>query len=300
MVRNRGDDRAVLTTWAPDALLVLPVALAAAYGALLLRHRAAHRRGDAPAYPTWRAVPVALGVLLLAWAVAGWPAARRAAEAWPLALSVGLVTAVVPFLVGLGDPVRLLEEGRGAPVALLHGRLARVLTFPLVASVLSAAVLTVAVTSGWFTAARTDATAWWTLQVVALVLGLLVTVPLLVEGLLPAWCGPALRALFAFSDGLLDAVPGIVALGSLDWLTGQTLVAVAESVGVPLVLVTLVQWARADEEGARALDARLDAAAPPAARTSPPDGTTGPTDDAAAERPWWESDPRLAGRYGRR
>ena len=74
------------------------------------------------------------------------PAARRAQEAWPLALSLGLVTAVVPFLVGLGDPVRLLEEGRGAPLALMHGRVARVLTFPLVASVLSAAVLTVAVT----------------------------------------------------------------------------------------------------------------------------------------------------------
>ena len=292
----------MLTTWAPDGLLALPVALAAAYGVLLARHRGAHRRGSAAAYPAWRTVPVGLGVLLLAWAVAGWPAARRAAEAWPLALSLGLVTAVVPFLLGLGDPVRLLEEGRGAPLPLLHGRLARVLTFPLVASVLSAAVLTLAVTSGWFTAARTQPGAWLSLQVVALLLGLLVTVPLLVEGLLPAWCGPALRALFAFSDGLLDAVPGIVALGSLDWLTGQTLVAVAESVGVPLVLVTLVQWARADEEGARALDARLDAAAaapPPAAPA--PDGDPAATPPAQpSDRPWWESDPRLAGRYGRR
>ena len=58
---------------------------------------------------------------------------------------------------------------------------------------------------------------------------------------------------------------------------------------------------REDEREARAVDAELDAAeAGPAtaveagpATTDPGHGTTGPA------QPWWESDPRFAGRFRR-
>ncbi len=278
---------ALLTTWAPDPLLLLPLALLTGYGVLLARHRAR--------WPLWRTVAVVVAALVLAWAVAGGPAVYRGSVQWTGALAVGLTSAVVPLGLALGDPLRLWEQVRGRPVGWVRGRVARVVMFPLLASSLSAAVITAAFTTGWFTSARTHSAPWAALQVTALVTGVLVTLPLLGDELLPAWCGPGLRTAFAFADGLLDAVPGLAVLAAGDSTTGQTLLAVAESVGLPMVFAVLVQWVRADEAEARATDARLDRL-----ERRPGGEAPAPTAvDADPSRPWWESDPRFAGRYGR-
>ncbi|MEO3935960.1 cytochrome c oxidase assembly protein [Dermatophilaceae bacterium Soc4.6] len=274
---------ALATTWAPTLLLLLPLTLLLAYAALLVRHR-----GAAPArWPLGRTVAFVAATLVLAWAVAGGPAAYRGSVQWTGALSVGLTSAVVPLGLALGDPLRLWEQVRGRPVAWVRGRVARVVMFPLLASALSAAVITSAFATGWFTQARTEAGPWAVLQVAALVTGALVTLPLLGDELLPRWCGPGLRTAFAFVDGLLDALPGLVVLAAGDSATGQTLLAVAESVGLPMIFAVMLQWVRADEAQARDTDAQLDRQPPQA-----DDGPDGP------DRPWWESDPRFAGRYG--
>jgi len=277
---------ALVTTWAPDGLLLVPVALVLAYGVLLVRHRAR--------WPLRRTAVFVLATVVLAWAVAGGPTAYRGSVQWTGALSVGLTSAVVPLGLALGDPLRLWEEVRGRPVTWVRGRVARVVMFPLLASALSAAVITAAFTTGWFTSARTHAGPWAALQVAALVTGVLVTLPLLGDELLPAWCGPGLRTAFAFADGLLDAVPGLVVLAAGDSTTGQTLLAVAEAVGLPMVFAVMLQWVRADEAEARVTDARLDRLE---SRPGPEAEGQGGADQGP-DRPWWESDPRFAGRYG--
>jgi putative copper resistance protein D len=132
--------------------------------------------------------------------------------------------------------------------------------FPLVASTLSAALLLAAFTSVWYPDARHAELPWDLLVLAALACGMLVNLPLLSGDLLPSWCGPGLRALFAFADGLLDAIPGIVVMTTVARYSGAVLLGIAESVGVPMLMAVLVQWVRADAAEAAAVDARLDVA----------------------------------------
>jgi len=238
--------------WSIDPIgVLLPLALSITYAGLLAVRR--------EAWPGWRTVCWFGGVVVLAWCLLGAPAARRAETPWWGALGIALVAAVVPLGLALGNPIGLWENGR-RPIAWVRGRPARVVMFPLVASAVSAAVLTIAFTGGWYAAARRHDGAWTLLVLAALAVGLLVNLPLLSEDLLPAWCGPGLRTVLAFLDGLLDAIPGIVVMTTVERFTGGALLAVAESVGVPMIFAVLAQWVRADEREARATDARLDAA----------------------------------------
>jgi putative copper resistance protein D len=229
----------------------LPTLLLAGYVALLFAKRVS--------WPVWRVVCWAAGVMVLAWAVLGQPAADRSHTSWWGALGVGLIAAVVPLGLALGDPVALWESGR-RPLPGLRGRTGRTLMFPLVASVLSATLLLLAFTDGWYADARRSELPWDLLVLAALACGLLVNLPLLSGDLLPAWCGPGLRSVFAFGDGLLDAVPGIVVMTTVEKLSGAALLAVAESVGVPMLFAVVIQWVRSDAVEAAEVDARLDAA----------------------------------------
>jgi putative copper resistance protein D len=252
--------------WHLDAIgVLLPLALAVAYAALL-----AVRGGP---WPAWRTVSWYAGVVVLAWCLLGAPAARRADTAWWGAVGIALIAAVVPLGLALGDPIALWENGR-RPVSWVRGRMARAVMFPLVASLVSAVVLTIAFTGHWYTAARTGDGPWTLLVLGALAVGLLVNMPLLSEDLLPAWCSPGVRTLLAFLDGLIDAIPGIIVMTTVERYTGGALLAVAESVGVPMIFAVLLQWVRFDERQARTVDAQLDAA------------------EAAGEHdgtPWWVS-----------
>jgi putative copper resistance protein D len=164
------------------------------------------------------------------------------------------------------------------------------------------------------------------LDVVLLVSGLLFVLPLMVDELLPSWATPGIRTLLAFADGLLDAVPGILLMTAgtvvvptfpgfigrvgppdplLDThLGGGALLAVAESVGLPVIGAVFAEWIRADAREAREVDARLDAT------ESPSDLAPAPSTALAAEDPqpalesgtglWWESDPRFGDRFRHR
>jgi hypothetical protein len=88
--------------------------------------------------------------------------------------------------------------------------------------------------------------------------------------------------------------------GGAIWLIGDL-------IGLPFLGVMLIQMMREDEREARAVDAELDAAEAGSgtadAGHGPTDPGHGPTDPGhgatGPAQPWWESDPRFAGRFRR-
>jgi putative copper resistance protein D len=175
--------------------------------------------------------------------------------------------------------------------------------FPGVSSLLSAIILTFAVTSEWYQAALTQPVPWALLLLVAFVGGLAVNLPLLSDDLMPEWATPAVKTLVAFADGLFDAIPGIVMMQFVNKYSGGALLAIAEAVGIPMIAATVVVWVRSDAEEARAIDAELDARELEARKT--PAVTTAvedPSNDAEAgerEGLWWLDDPRFSDRFRR-
>lgn len=208
---------------------------------------------------------------------------------WPLAVQDVLLVTVVPLPLALGRPFELLPR---AP---------RVAIPPLLGSLVAMTTLIALYVTGWDQARLEHGWLFRATQVVLLGAGLAFLGPLLGDG--PTGYGR--RTLVAFADGLLDAMPGLAILAghgviAQAWYAGHhptwaptlakdqqiggtAMIALSELVGLPALLVLLVQWVRADAGTAAAIDAALDARA---------------GDDAPElERPWWETDAGpLAGR----
>jgi putative copper resistance protein D len=320
----------LLTAWSADPEGLALCLLAVLPYALLVRHAA--RAGVRPS--SWRVVLYAvLGVGTLAYATCGPPAVFRADVFWLGALRVGVLATVTPVGLALGDPVgvlrRLHPDGDHVLLRVLHGRVARVLTFPAFSTLLATGTLLVVFVTPVFVRSVTSPAVGVVLDLVLLGTGLLFVVPLLVEDLLPAWATPPVRTFLAFVDGLLDAVPGIVVMTATTLLSpgypgfssgvsgldplldqklgGGALIAVAESVGLPIIAAVFLEWVRSDERDARASDLLEDetsraATAQPRPETSSSDGVGATPSASPAEGGsglWWEQDPRLAGRYRR-
>ncbi|MER6243636.1 cytochrome c oxidase assembly protein [Streptomyces griseorubiginosus] len=300
----------LLSSWQLDVpALLLIAALAVSYGWGVRR---VQRRGGH--WPFARAAAFAvLGLGALTVATMSGLAVYDHVLFWPAAVQNILLDLVAPLGLALGDPLRLaveaLPEGAAARVRrTMTGRLVRVLTFPLVSTVLVLATeLTVYFTPYFATALRVG----WLHQLMylhLLVAGCLFVVPVLTrEQTLPAWCTHPVRAALVFLDGIVDAVPGLVVMthGTLiagawylhhapSWspdvqhdqqIGGGAMLGIAELTALPFLLALLYQWARAERLQTAVLDRRLDAELPPAAPASP-------GQDAAPERvrPWWETE----------
>ena len=294
---------AFVSSWVIDPLGVsLAATLACLYGVLLWRVR---RRGMW--WPKARSAAFfVLGVATLVFATCGGLAAYRSTLFWVGAVQATVLSAVVPMGLALGDSIALARIAWGEAGArrlrrFLRGPVARLLMFPLVSSLLAVGSLTVVFLTGYFARSMSSVLVRDLLYAQLLVTGALVVLPLLGEDMLPSWCTHPVRAVLAFADGLLDAVPGILVMtaptllaGGVRGLTDRTwgpapawdqklgggaMIAVAEVVGLPLLAVIVATWVRADEADARAVDAALDASAvgsPEPERTAP----------------WGESDPR--------
>jgi len=76
-------------------------------------------------------------------------------------------------------------------------------------------------------------------------------------------------------------------------LGGGTLWILGDIVGLPFLAAQLIQMIREDEADAAVIDAELDAR--DAARAAAPAQEA--SGDAQGDRPWWETDPRFAGRF---
>jgi putative copper resistance protein D len=271
------------TTWRLD----VPVAVVAGV-AFVAYLRAARRRGD---WPVTRTVNLAAGLLALVVVRSSFVAVYDHTLFWALAVQDVLLVAVVPLPLALARPWELLPGGtRGWSLP------------PVAGSLLAVGTLLAVYVTGW-DALRLDHA--WLFRLTQLVLvgaGTAFLGPLLGDG--PSGYGG--RTLVAFADGLLDALPGLAVLSThgliaatwydahvRSWgpsplkdqqIGGTAMVALAELVGLPTLLVLLVQWVRADAGTAAVIDAELDAAGPRAPR---PVVTAAPP----LERPWWERDP---------
>lgn len=330
----------LLTAWTPAPVGLALVALAVVPYAVWLRR--ARRSGVT--WSRWRpALYLGLGVGSLAYAVCGPLAVYRTQIFWIGALQVGVLASLTPVGLALGDPVRLLRAtstGSGHwLLGLLDSRLARAVMFPAVSTLLAVGTLLAVFYTPWFEWSVQSQAVAALLYVVLLGSGLLFVLPLLVEELLPRWATPPVRAFLAFVDGLLDAIPGILVMTSSTLLAphfpgfsspvsgidpaldqklgGGALLAVAESVGLPVIGAVFMEWVRSDERDARAIDEQLETAGRPVeqagsvqpqtqsarAEGSPVDGAEveqGEETPAASSGLWWETDPRLSGRFGPR
>ncbi|MDQ2783211.1 MAG: cytochrome c oxidase assembly protein [Actinomycetota bacterium] len=303
-----------LTAWTawPPGILVLAVVVVP----YLVWWRQAARRGAR--WPWWRSLLyLAAGAGTLAYCVCGPLQVERTSRFWVAALQVGILASVTPVGLALGDPVRLralTRPGRhtGSPSG-AAGVILRVLMFPVVSSFLAIGSLMAVFYSPYFEASMRSTLVEAVLVVHLLVTGLLFVLPLLVAELLPRWASPGVRALIAFGDGLLDAIPGIALMSTssllfpgfpafaslgvddalMDQRTGGgVLLGVSEMVGLPLIAAVLIEWVRSDDREARESDALADSIA---------DSIANSVTVADAVEPatglWWQSDPRFADRY---
>lgn len=285
----------VFTAWVPSPVGTgLAVLLSTGYATVLLVLRRRHER-----VPVLRAVAyTVLGVGTLVLATDGGLAAHRDSSFVAAAAQSGVLAAITPVGLALGDPVglvlRALPAGRAASVRrAFGGRLVRFAMFPLVGSVVATGLHLAMFVTPWL--AQSLQHPWLREVTYALLVGsgLVFVLPLLADELAPAWCTPAVRVLIGFGDGLLDAVPGVVVMASPTLLGapvaaylaatdplfqqhigGGAMFGLAEAVGLPLLATTVAAWVRSDRTEAALVDARLDL-------------------EPVSDRPWWEDDPRF-------
>jgi putative copper resistance protein D len=304
----------LLTSWTFDPLGAgLALALTGLYILCLVR---AHLR-----WAKWhwaRAMMfLILGIGTLVYATCGGLAVYRSTLFWVAAVQAAVLSAVTGMGLALGDPMALAEKALGDKGIRrlrrsLTGPLPRILMFPLVSSLLAVGSLIVVFFTGYLTASVSHLLIREVLYLQLLLTGLFVVLPLLSQDLLPPWCTHPVRALVAFVDGLLDAIPGILVMTAptllapgvtgftnrtwgpgpaLDQkLGGGAMIAVAEIVGLPLLTAVFIAWVRADDADARQTDAFLDARAAEVAESA--ESVT-----PVLERPWWENDPRFSNRH---
>ncbi|MFE2508426.1 cytochrome c oxidase assembly protein [Streptomyces naganishii] len=314
----------LLGSWQLDLpALLLVILLGALYGAGVLRVR---RRGGS--WPLARAAAFALpGLGALVVATMSALAVYDHVLFWPAAVQNILLDLVAPLGLALGDPLRLAvealpENGSRRARRIVTGRVVRVLTFPLVSTVLVLATELVVYFTPYFATALRVGWLHELMYLHLLAAGCLFVVPVLThEQTLPSWCTHPVRAGLVFLDGLVDAVPGVVVMthGTLiagawylhhapTWSTdvhhdqqigGGAMLSIAELVALPFMLAILVQWARAERAQNAVLDRRLDEqlvrVAPPAG-AEPASAVPSPAAPAPASpapdlvRPWWETE----------
>ncbi|MFC4030433.1 cytochrome c oxidase assembly protein [Streptomyces polygonati] len=264
-------------SWRLDGFVLVAVLLLAAVYAYGVRRRL--RAGEP--WPLWRgACFFVLGLGTLVFATMSALAVYNRVLFWPAAVQNILLDLFVPLGLALGDPLALASP-TGRLRRAFASRPARVLTYPLVSSVLVLVSELSIYFTPYFATSLGDPLVLQLMHLQLLLTGSLFVLPMLSrQELLPRWCNYPVRAALVFFDGLFDSVPGIVVMTSgttvaghwyathpRSWgpsvqydqmLGGGLMVTLAELVALPFLLVVFLEWWRAERERTVALDARLD------------------------------------------
>jgi cytochrome c oxidase assembly factor CtaG len=242
-----------------------------------------------------------------------------------------LLVLVSPLFLMMGKPITLLIQAQPAVgdrvAAAIRSRVAKVVTFPAITTVLLIAVPMTMYFTSWYIAVFHSGTVRELTYLILMVPGVVFFWTLLRVDPVPKrypygvamWITAAEVVGDAFFGIAIIADTNIIAaahyhavgypfgpsLATSQVLGGGIIWILGDAVGLPFLAVQLIQMMREDKVEAAAIDAELDSrdaereAAKQAAVTAVPAVTavTDETDDA--ERPWWESDPRITNRYNR-
>jgi cytochrome c oxidase assembly factor CtaG len=264
-----------------------------------------------PAGSVTRSQACWFGVGLALWALATFTAVGVYAPVlfWVRALQVLLLLFVAPFLLALGRPLATVcagsATGRAIVERVVRSRLMRVVCSPLATSVAMLATPWLLYLTPWYVASMTGPLAALT-RVVLVVVGFGYFYARLQADPVPRRFSPlmsiGISVVEALADGLLGVVLWLGPLiasdyyGSLqrDWAPSQRvdqsigagiLWILGDVVGIPFVLVLMRALGTDERRKAALVDAETDAAA-----------SSGP----ASSTLWWENDPQLRDRFGRR
>jgi cytochrome c oxidase assembly factor CtaG len=299
------------TSWTLDvpALIVL-LAAAALY---LAGMRRARRSGG---WPAGRAVLFLGGGLGLATiAIMGFPGVYYGVLFYARAVQTIMLLLAVPLFLALGRPLTLLAASApraGERVrAVVGSRAARMLTFPAVTALVLVVVPFLLYFTAWYDAGFHSSLVrqltclallvpgwvffWTLLRVDPVPKAYPYVVALWVTGI--EVVGDAILGLAIIADQHLIAGDYYRAVGR-PWgpslradqvLGGGVLWLLGDLIGLPFLAAALIVMIREDESEAKVADAELDAREAARAQAGPEPGKT--------DRPWWESDPRFAGRF---
>jgi cytochrome c oxidase assembly factor CtaG len=227
----------------------------------------------------------------------------------------------VPLFIMLGRPLSLIiaaapEFGPRVQAA-VTGKVAQILTFPAITGLVLVLTPFVLYFSPWYEAGF-GSFAIRELTCLVLVLPGLVffwtllrvdPVPRQYPYLVALWVtagevvGDAALGLSVLADhnliagGYYHALarPWGPSLAADQVLGGGALWVLGDLIGLPFLGAILIAMIREDETEAKVIDAELDAAEQPASTGTEAGGDSGSQSDQP--RPWWENDPRFAGRF---
>ncbi len=270
-----------LTSWTFDVGgFVLVAALGWAYSVGL---RVLRREGTR--WPAGRTVWFGAGLLVLALVSMSFLGVYAHTLFWVTAAQLALLLTVVPVLLALGAPVTLLTLARPAAQPVVERVLAsggmRILTFPLVGALLVATIPFAVYYTPVFEISLRSPVVEWLVHLAILVVGFAFYWPVLsVDG--PPRVHYFALTVVVMAETLFDAVPGIAlwlgtapiaggyyravarpwgrSLLSDQQFGGIVLWGIGELVGIPLLMLVVVQWMRSDAADAVRIDRELDLA----------------------------------------
>jgi cytochrome c oxidase assembly factor CtaG len=315
-----------LTEWTLDPWALAFVLLLG--GLYLVGVRRVRRAED---WSAWRVVAFCgLGLGFTVIATMSWIGVYQPVLFYVRSVQTILLLLVVPLFLSLGRPLRVAIAAlpRLGPrlAAAIRGRTAVILTFPAITTLVLVVVPFVIYFSPWYAAGFHSTLVRELTYVALLVPGFVFfwtllrvdPVPKAYPYLVALWItgaevvGDAVLGLAVIADRSLIAGAYYHALAR-PWgpglagdqvLGGGALWVLGDIVGLPFLAAQLIQMIREDEAEAKVIDADLDArdaarAVDVAARTGEAGGAVGGvgSGEAGGERPWWESDPRFAGRF---
>jgi putative membrane protein len=296
----------IVTAWTLQPLAAVVAVLALTWYLLA-------RRRTAP-WSRQRTTFFLVGLGLFVWSTNGMPQVYAHALFWMWTTQLLLLLLIVPVLIMAGQPIALDRQVGGARAPLVRfseSRIGRFFTNPLVGPAAVPALSLVLFFGPLPRWAISHDALYWPLQVLIVIIGALVVLPLVTSEDSSTSMAVGLALVIGIFELILDAIPGIVLRLSThpvtsyfdvrtptSWaptplrdqqIAGSILWAVAELIDVPFLILIYRQWVRADARDAARIDVVLDAER--VAR--------GSEDAEATDAPWWLNDPAMKDRLRR-